>query len=1373
MFSPSVFSPSVFSPSVFSPSVFSPSVFSPEAFGSAQTRSLIAVAADPGTADKLVVANTWGNTGRYYVRISGRNGAFSTDGAFRVTVTTGASGCPAGISTIGSAPADVPGAGLKTVILTDPSRLAGTAAEKAALAAKLRTFAARPEVAGAVVDLSADARIAALNAQADANAACPYAKNLVADAIKDVVDSYRANNALRYVTIVGGDNVVPFFRYPDESLLGQESGYVPPVGNTTASEASLRLDYVLGQDAYGSKTEISLRSNSFPVPDLAVGRLVETASEAAGLLDAYTSTNGVVTPHSSLVTGYDFLSDAADSVESDLAAGTAGAGQVTDKLIAPNNISPQDPAAWTATQLKGKLLGPTKHDIVFLAGHFSANSALAADFATSLLTTDLAASTTDFTNTLVFSAGCHSGYNIVDGDAVPGLTLPLDWAQALAQKRATLIAGTGYQYGDTDFLEYSERIYANFAKQLRAGTGAVSIGEALVRAKQAYLATTPDIRGIHEKALLESTVFGLPMLSFDLPSGRTAAPAATPVVASLTPTAGDPGRTLGLTSALVSVDPVFTRHLVPLANLAGGAALTATYYSGGAGVVTNPAEPALPLEQLDVTPPDPSVVLRGVGFRGGSYADETVVPLTGAPTTDLRGVHVPFVSPVFFPMKLTTVNYFAALGGGKTSLLVTPAQHVAASIPDGTSTLRRYDHLSLQLYYSGYLGSAALSAAPDITGVKGEADGHGGVTFSVHAVGDPAAGMQQVWVTYSGDGPSRWASLDLTQDATDSTLWTGTLPGVAAPASLRFLVQAVNGLGLVSFDDAFGSYYRVAGTVGVAAAPPAATALHLQSPPTGGVFGDTTSVTAVLTSGGSGLGGVSVTISIGGSARAATTAADGSVTVAVPLAAVPGPATVSAAFAGDDAFQPAGDSAPFTVAQAPTTLSPFTAQLPGVIPGGDTGLKTTLAAAVGGASQPLSLQSVLVTVSGPGGSQASSLTSDYLGRVTVPPTDLPPGTYSVTAVFAGDATYAGSTRTGTLVIERIPTVLQLQSPPVTGVYGDVKAVTARLTADGSGLGGRTVTVAIAGVARTATTAADGSVTVSLPLSATPGATTVTADFVGTSLYKPSADSTPFTIAKAPTALSPFTPQLADVTPGSATGLLTTLTATVGGAAGPLAGRTVTVTFAGPTPKLVALTTDVLGQVTVPSDGLVPGNYTLTAAYAGDATYLSASRTGTLVVVSERQALYDAIVAELATAGKRDRPELREAARKLGETLGSGYWFDRGHRRVKLGERVFDLDKQVAQALGELLRDRKGDVADATLRGWIATLVEIDRNLAQTAIDEARAAGGDAKRLAEAVREMARAVDDLARGRTTSAIEHFGNAWSKARESLKRDSADRR
>ena len=51
-------------------------------------------------------------------------------------------------------------------------------------------------MAGKVIDLSQSPRVAALAGQAECSheCACPYAKNLLAEAIKDVVDSYRANN---------------------------------------------------------------------------------------------------------------------------------------------------------------------------------------------------------------------------------------------------------------------------------------------------------------------------------------------------------------------------------------------------------------------------------------------------------------------------------------------------------------------------------------------------------------------------------------------------------------------------------------------------------------------------------------------------------------------------------------------------------------------------------------------------------------------------------------------------------------------------------------------------------------------------------------------------------------------------------------------------------------------------------------------------------------------------------------------------------------------------------------------------------------------------------------------------------------------------
>ena len=87
--------------------------------------------------------------------------------------------------------------------------------------------------------------------------------------------------------LVGNDDVIPFFRYPDLALLANEDGYVPPVKDQTASQASLRNNYFLSQDTYGASVEINRRNTSLPVPELAVGRLVETPDDVLATIDAY------------------------------------------------------------------------------------------------------------------------------------------------------------------------------------------------------------------------------------------------------------------------------------------------------------------------------------------------------------------------------------------------------------------------------------------------------------------------------------------------------------------------------------------------------------------------------------------------------------------------------------------------------------------------------------------------------------------------------------------------------------------------------------------------------------------------------------------------------------------------------------------------------------------------------------------------------------------------------------------------------------------------------------------------------------------------------------------------------------------------------
>lgn len=1000
-FSPDAFSPDAFSPDAFSPDAFSPDAFSPDAFSSAQTRSLLAVSAFNGTAGEGVRLNTWENNGDFYIRVRGRNGVFDPNNSYTLNIMQTSGGCDAVTIALPASTHPAVANNYNTIILADYGRMSG---DLTTMQTRLAEFAARPEVSGVIVEVGGDARVAAANLQADMNPACPFAKNLVAYAIKDIVTSYVELNPLAYIVIVGNDNVIPFFRHPDQALLANERNYVPPVLDNTASQASLKLGYVLGQDRYGAAMELSSKSDNLPIPNLAVGRLVETPAQVVTMLDAYLSTaNGVVaTPTSALATGYDFLEDAANAITAEL---EAGMGTAATTLTTPRDIAPTDPLSWTADDLR-ELLLVNRYDIAFLAGHFSASSTLAADYSTRMLAAELAASPVDMTNMLVFSAGCHAGYNIVNEHGIPNVTVEPDWAAAFAEEGATLIAGSGYQYGDTDIIEYSEKLYLLFSQQLRAGTGPVAVGQALVSAKHAYLMETSELRPIHEKSLLEATLFGLPMLKIDMPAGRGNPTVEPSLVGGTTPFTSNPGQTLGLAYADISVMPTLTlvnQELDIVGNVEGS--VMASYLAGGDGVVVNPAEPILPLESVNVGVAD--TVLRGVGFRGGVYTDLAgILPLTGAATTEVRGVHAPFLTSVFYPVQMQQVNYFGQLVNGmddSVMLNVTPAQFLSDNAGSLTGTLRQYDALDFRLYYSSYIAQSAISgnvpalAAPPSIAQVDAIPGDDNVTFQARVTGDPATGIQEVWVTYTGSGmlSGLWQSLDLEQSDNDSSLWTATLPLNGVPADeVRFMVRAANGVGLVSAATNLGAYYSGSGVV---ADDLVETAVALQAPPTSGAYSTEISVSAVLTSGGEPVANHFLTFRVGPQMRTVLTDESGVATTSLALLGLPGSTELAVTFGGSTVYQPSFDAVPFTITKQVTSLTLEPADV--TIQVGDPA--PFVATLVDAAGRPFSQRTVFFIITGDNGTYAGAVITDFAGRAELGILPLPAGTYTVDVYFSG------------------------------------------------------------------------------------------------------------------------------------------------------------------------------------------------------------------------------------------------------------------------------------------------------------------------------------------------------------------------------------
>ncbi len=664
-----------------------------EAYGTAARQSVLGVSQDPYATQQTIERSTFDLNEDLYVRVVGP----FTGLPFTVTVTV-AGGVCSGIRpiTTGALPT-FQNSTKQTVIVTDMNRIPGDGTEKQAAIDALNRLAQRTDVNGVVVDLAANPRVSAARTQADSVKECPQAQNIVAKEIKAVIDSYRSP-ALKYVVLAGSADVIPYYQVQDVAGLANERDYIPPVSPNSASEAGLRSGLVAGQDFYGSSADITVGSRTVSVPGLAVGRLVDTAADITNAVVTYETNGGVVTPRSSLVTGYDFVGDAAQDVATDLAVGTTGpnAGRIQDTLIQPQGEAPTGPNAWTADQLRTKLLAGG-HDVIAISGHFSAGSLLAADYSSKFSATELAQLTNELRNSIVIALGCHGGYSVPTPDLLTGSSPDPDWAKAFLRKgSAGFIAATGYAYGDTILTEYGERLVVDFTKQMRTGDGEISIGEALVKAKQNYLANTPELAGIDEKTVVAMALFGLPMMKVNMPGARLVDSNQPPVAGSPDPVLGN---TVGLTVNAASIGTPTAEVTRSLPNLgAGGAPINTTYFTGLDGVVARPFEPILPKQINDVTVT--GQVLRGVGFRGGTYTDHNgVYALTSSANTETSGPNQSFNSDVFYPNQTYSSNFYDAANGGSTNLISVPAQYRSTSPGSSDGTIRTFDNQQVELYY--------------------------------------------------------------------------------------------------------------------------------------------------------------------------------------------------------------------------------------------------------------------------------------------------------------------------------------------------------------------------------------------------------------------------------------------------------------------------------------------------------------------------------------------------------------------------------------------------------------------------------------------------------------------------------------------------
>ena len=225
----------------------------------------------------------------------------------------------------------------------------------------------------------------------------------VHDALLPLLSS---TNPVQNVVVIGTDDVLPMRRVQDATGIHDERDYAEQVGGNDAIEDSFATQWFLSDDIYGDPDPIDWLGRQLFLPDAAVGRLVETHDDVQNQITLFLQSSGVLDPQTALTTGYDFLADGADEVDSALSQYTQVPPGDPNPLIDPLGSTT---GLWTAAELNAAL--GQNPDIASLNAHFDHQNLLSSAGNASATQDDvlnIAALAGAFKSQIIFAMGCHS-----------------------------------------------------------------------------------------------------------------------------------------------------------------------------------------------------------------------------------------------------------------------------------------------------------------------------------------------------------------------------------------------------------------------------------------------------------------------------------------------------------------------------------------------------------------------------------------------------------------------------------------------------------------------------------------------------------------------------------------------------------------------------------------------------------------------------------------------------------------------------------------------------------------------------------------------------------------------------------------------------
>ncbi|MBX3011018.1 MAG: pre-peptidase C-terminal domain-containing protein [Caldilineaceae bacterium] len=740
----------------------------------------------PGVQSQLGYNIT--TAGTYAIKVQHYNQQrYGAGTEYGVSVRTGATPTPTPTQVPGPTPTPTPtpqGGSVRTLILVNHARLTQLydADSATQVLNKLNALAQRDEVKGEILRLDNNTEISAAYGTWLADLTNVDKANQLANEIRRLVMNYLAERGgVEYVVLVGDDRALPFRRVADNTPRQSEKSYAD-VDATHPTGAALRANFFLTDDFYVDREPTSQNGREVYIPDLAIGRLIETPQDMIATIDAFLA-QPTTSVERVLVTGYDFVQDTAQ-------------GDCTDWKQAlssnPNNVACLISPSWAKQEFTNLQFSASPafkvQSINGHANHFAQGAAGGGSTSAS----EVLAASMDLTGGLIYTLGCHGGLNVPPSNS----TSPLDLAEAFTRKGANYIGNTGYGWGLLNSVGLSEKVIRLFTKELLKAES-VAMGKALAKAKSLYFEQDQSFSAYDEKVMQQLTFYGLPM--FHLAAGGSASLSDDFPGVDLD---FDPSGSLDGSDVITK--PVRINFQKVLDDDPNNGELntlstdSGQYLSLYGSINADADEPVQPLHFGNVTVPQAAA--RSVVLLGATIASttENFDPLVGTPVNEF----VPRSSEDEATLDPSFGWYppspIAVTSNGGNSTLVTQLGQFNTS----TNEQRLFGTLNTEVYYS----TSTDQTPPDVLVVDGL---YNPSTQRVNVkVGvEDASGMKEVIVSYVDNSTATTIkSVKLTFDAS-SQKWRGSFPG---DSDSLFYIQAVDNAGNVSTASNKGNYYRPA-----------------------------------------------------------------------------------------------------------------------------------------------------------------------------------------------------------------------------------------------------------------------------------------------------------------------------------------------------------------------------------------------------------------------------------------------------------------------------------------------------------------------------------------------------------------------------------